>query len=266
MAMKDEILAETKKIKDMTPKQKWEYFLEYYKWWAIGIVVGIICLISMIKDIVNSRQDAFYMVMINAGMDAVYEDPTKEWANELELTLGINQKKYQVSIDPNLTLTNNMDSQMDYSSMEKIMALAGARSLDVMVANTAIFEFYAQSDFYYKLEDILTPEQYERLKPYFYYTDEATKAKEDVNTFAEQTKLKEQKLALTIDHNDPSTMKEPVAVGIYTKYSDKMNSQGCYEYAQYAEYQGYPEAGVFAIALSAYNLDYARACVDYFFP
>lgn len=268
MAMIDEIKEQTRKMKEMTPKQKWEYFWGYYKFHVLFIAVILFFLVTLTRDILKSKETVFYTAMINANTDSVTEEVLAEWNGELEEIFGVNTKKEEVCFDTGYNMSNDRSSQFDYTTMQKLMVMAGSQSLDAMIANTGVFEFYAQASFFTPLEQLLTPEQYERLEPYFYYTDYATMSDDDANLeMEEQEALEAAKKAAVIDHHDPSTMEKPVAVGLFIEGSQKLTQSGAY--ALLADsgqtYQGYPENGVVGIAAGTRYADYALQYIDYFF-
>ena len=84
MAMIDEIKEQTRKMKEMTPKQKWEYFWGYYKFHVLFIAVILFFLITLTRDILKSKETVFYTAMINANTDSVTEEVLAEWNGELE--------------------------------------------------------------------------------------------------------------------------------------------------------------------------------------
>ena len=268
MAMIDEIKEQTKKMKDMTPKQKWSYFWEYYKIHVLVICLILFFLITLARDIMNSKDTVFYTAVINADTETLTEDVTARWNEDLEEILQINTKKEEVFFDTGFTLSNDRDSQYDYTTLQKLMVMAGSQSLDAVVANTGVFEFYAQSSFFIPMEELLTPEQYEKLQPYFYYTDFATISDDDANIeMAEQEAMEAEKKAAVIDHHDPSTMEQPVAVGLFIDGSQKWVESGAYVLLADSQqtYQGYPESGVLGISLGTRHSDYALQYIDYFF-
>ena len=268
MAMIDEIKEQTMKMKEMTPKQKWNYFWGYYKFHVLFIGLILFFLITLTRDMLKSKDTVFYTAMVNANTDAVTEEVLAQWNGELEEILQINTKKEEVCFDTGYNMSNDQSSQFDYTTMQKLMVMAGSQSLDAMIANTGVFEFYAQGSFFVPMEQLLTPEQYERLQPYFYYTDFATIPDDDANIeMEEQEALEAAKKASVMDHHDPSTMENPVAVGLFIDGSSKLMQSGAYALLADSEqtYQGYPENGVVGIAAGTRYADYALQYIDYFF-
>lgn len=267
MAMIDEIKKETAKMKDMTGKERWEYFWEYYKVHTIVAVCVIFFLVSFTKDVLTNKQPGLYFAMLNCDTTTLAEETTDTWSRDLEAITEMNTKKNVVEFDTALSLSPDQSSQFDYSTMSKLMALAGARTLDVMAANTANFEFYAQSDYFYNLEEVLPADLLEKVSPYLYYTDAAGFPKEAENlTMEQQTVVDTEKKSRTIDHHKPEDMEQPVAVGIFVEASEKLRSSGAYTYlSDVDKYQGYPQEGVLGIAMSTDRMDMVLKALDYLF-
>lgn len=269
MAMIDEIKEQTMKMKEMNGKQKWEYFWGYYKFHVLAIVCILFFLITLTRDMLRNKDMVFCVAVFNGDTETVTEETTGAWVEDLNELFGINTDKEEIAFDTSYMLTNERNTSFDMSNMQKIMVLAGSRELDVMVANTAVFEYYAQAGFFYDLKDFLTEEQYERLKPYFYYTDGATAVDEEddvkpMNELEEEAALK---LASTIDHHDPATMEQPIPVGIFVEGSKALTESGLYTLLDESKvlYQGYPEAGIVGVPLATQHTENVQQFIDYFY-
>lgn len=268
MAMIDEIKEQTMKMKEMNGKQRWEYFWEYYKFYVLGFVCVLFILISMTKDILKNKEMIFNVAVFNADTDAITTEYTDAWAAELGEKFEINTKKETVTFDTSYVLSNERNTSFDMSTLQKVMVLAGSRELDIVVGNKAVFEYYAQLEFFADLKDVLTAEQYARLEPYFYYTDGATFGDDEtVETMQEAEKRENEKLAMSIDHHDPSTMEKPIAVGLFVENSEKLAESGAYEALGSSDilYQGYPEEGVVGVAIGTKHVEYVQKFMDYFY-
>ncbi len=152
-------------------------------------------------------------------------------------------------------------------------------SINAQIAETETFEQYAQFECYFNLEDIMSPEQIEKYRPYFYYTDAATfeqdepeastaegsNAASGQNTSASSDTLPADPSTLTINHLDPSTMEKPVAVGVVITDSKQMRESGYYKYLDNPEYdyQGYPSEVILGVPLSCKEPDIAIRFLEY---
>ena len=62
----DEIREQQHKMKDMTWKERFAYYWEYYKVHTIVTIVAIIAIVCTIRTLVNTKDYAFYGLMLNA--------------------------------------------------------------------------------------------------------------------------------------------------------------------------------------------------------
>lgn len=268
MAMIDEIKEQTMKMKEMDGKQRWEYFWGYYKFHVLAIVCILFFLITLTRDMIRNKDMAFLVAMFNADTDAVTEEYTDAWVTDLNNLFAINTKKEEVVFDTTYVLSNERNTSFDMSTMQKMMVLAGSRDLDVIIANKAVFEYYAQAGFFCEMKDILTAEQYAKLEPYFYYTDAATFAdEENADTLEESEAKAAAKLKMTINHHDPSSMEKPLAVGLFVEGAKKLVESGAYTALGESDflYQGYPEEGVVGVALGTQHAENVQQFIDYFY-
>jgi hypothetical protein len=70
---------------------------------------------------------------------------------------------------------------------------------------------------------------------------------------------------LVINHHDPSSMKNPVAVGICLPADNKILQTGCYDYLTDTSvtYQGYPSEVVFGIPVTSTRQETALQFLEY---
>lgn len=244
----DEIREERRKAMGrMTPKEKFAYFWDYYKIHALAVVVLTIAASSFIYHYVTYKDYGFYATLINAGVSDVSDGLPEKWAAEFQEYAGIDPKEYEVYIDTSMTLSTTDISQYTMSNQQKMVAMMQTGSISAIVAETETFEQYAQAEYFCPLESILSPEELEKYRPYFYYTDAATFPDDDYNP-AEVRDL----TVLTIDHTDPSTMENPVAVGIVVTKDNALADARLYAYLQDSkyDYQGYPAEVILGVPVS----------------
>ncbi|RAZ94769.1 hypothetical protein DK853_33460, partial [Klebsiella oxytoca] len=65
----------------------------------------------------------------------------------------------------------NSGSPDEVASAQKLMVYIAAAELDVIVTNPSSLERYAYQDDFMDLRELLTPEQFDRYEPFFYYVD-----------------------------------------------------------------------------------------------
>lgn len=255
MSVVEEIREQQKKaLSTMSFQQKMAYFWEYYKIHALVVIAVSIAVISFIVQYVNNKDYAFYAALINTVSPSFENEITTKWAEEFQEYAQIDPDEYQVYIDTSVALAEATDPQYRMSNEQKMFAMIQAGTVSALAADTETFEYYAQFEYFYRPEDIMTPEEIERYRPYFYYTDAATfdhGDDTDTDPQSEQNAL-EEAAALNIDHRDPSTMEQPMAVGIILTEDNLLAESGLYDYLKERSYtyQGHPSDVVIGIPVT----------------
>lgn len=251
MSIAKEIREEQKKaLSAMTTKEKLAYFWEYYKIHTLAAIMIIAMAVSLIKQYVTRKEMGFYAVLIDAITTDSNSGSNEIWSEEFLEYAHIDPGEYEVYIDTSISISGNTDVQYMYANQQKLFALLAAGSISAFVADTEIFEEYAQLEYFYDIESLLSEEELNKYGPYLYYTDASTFGNVgDISLDDESTW--ENPGDLIINHRDPSTMEQPVAVGVILTEDNKLADAGYYTYLRDAgyEYQGYPSDAVLGIPL-----------------
>lgn len=211
MPIIDDIKEQTLKAKDMTWKQRLQYFWGYYKFHTIAVVAIITIVTWIIHDMVTQKEEAFYALMLNAGgynMSRTAGDEFGEYA-------GIDMKEYDVVLDTSVNYNPENYSQDSYYNAMKVSALLAAGDLDVMTCADSLFYTYALNESFAPLEDVLTEEEIERYGLDVYYIDREEIRQNDEQDPDMYADPESSAPKMTKDPRDPSQMVEPVAVGLY---------------------------------------------------
>lgn len=168
MPVMDEFREEREALKHGTPKQKFQYFLDYYKWHVIITVLIIGFAVSFIYQTVTRKDVAFAVSLVNAFEMTSGEEHMAAFAGYAD----INTDEYDVFVDSTLHIDNENMTQETIASSQKLMVLVAAGEVDVLMSDEAIIDQYAYSDTFYDLREVLTPQQLEQYEPYFYYMDQ----------------------------------------------------------------------------------------------
>lgn len=162
-SLNDEIFLQHQKMKNQSLSKKIEYFWYYYKLHTI-IVVLLVCILGNIFYSIATRKETILSIAyINASPDIEYAT----LAYNFENYLGINNKKYQVTIDS--TYYINDDFTNIYGQKFSTNAMAGM--LDVVLADESTFDFYSKQGFFQDLTNILSKDDLENYQNNLYYTD-----------------------------------------------------------------------------------------------
>lgn len=247
MPVMDEFREERAALKHGTPKQKLQYFLDYYKWPTIVAICLIIAVSSYIYHLVTQKDNALFAVFLNCYTAPEYEEP---FLQDYAETAGIDQKKYQVLVDTSLTLTEDGMDQNSYMAIQKMMVYLAAKEIDVLAADVPNFFRYAYNDTLFDLRDVLSPEQLKAYEPYFFYIDG--------KVLERQRDLQESMEEYSITYPDPTKpeeMEDPIPVAIYLDNAVRL--EGHYEFSQ--------KPAVLGIVVNTTRKDAALQFLDYLF-
>lgn len=249
MSVLDMIKKEQEKMKGKTLKEKLGYFWDYYKLHTLAVVFVLVLVIWTVSDIATAKDAAFSATLLNAYGSDIQEDFQKDFAAYASIDLN----EYDCYIDAFSTYSDNPADQMNMAVSQRIIATTQTGLMDVLVADSETFSSFAMSLIFADLREELTPEEYEKFEPYFYYIDlAAVEAANDEVNFEEDGSLADMPSS---DPSDPSTMERPMPIGIYLEDLTKLNEWNCYTYTT--------EAPVFGFIFSGVNNDAAHLFLQY---
>lgn len=215
-------------LKGMGFKAHWDYFWDYYKVHVLVAVIGIAFVVMLIKDITNNLPFAVNAIFINANSMQTTEALEAEFAEHE----GIDTKEADVSIDVTTTLSLTAYDSMNVTTGQKIYAMIAANDLDLMMADSEVFENYAKNEVFEDLRNYLSEDELSSLGDKVFYVDQV-----------QIDKLREEKDSATLDdvvaeetapaeyvfeRKDPSEMEQPVPVGIIMEGNKTLTDLECY--------------------------------------
>lgn len=210
----DEVREQKQKFKDMTFKEKWRYFWDYYKIHTIVTIFAVILIVTFAKDMILNNQECVLSVAMINGYPVTDSDVfMEEYATYAE----IDSKEYEVTLDTSYQYSKDDMSQMTMATVQKLMALVSASALDVMISDYEAVDNYANSGFFVDLRTVLPADLLEKFKDSFYYYTY------DPNLEVEGFEPEEGYLG-------PFDTLEPVPVGIIATDFPKLVELGAYEY------------------------------------
>lgn len=231
--VQDEIHEQHLKVKDMTFREKWNYFWEYYKYHTLAVILIIFFVVTLGHDILSAKDYGFYGVMLNSTMLS----GNKMGAAFAEYA-GIDTTQYDCFIDAESTLSYTGMSEYDMATTQRLAALVQTGDLDAVVFDSIIFNNYANNEMFLDLRTVLTKEELAGYQDDLYYVDyaqiEAANAdsnymnkdlisEEDINNMGSAGIQEEAE-----KHRHPEAMEKPVPVGIYIADSAFVRKSGNY--------------------------------------
>ena len=217
MPVMDEFREEREALKHGTLKQKFRYFLDYYKWYVVAAVAIVGFAASIIYNMVTRKDMAFSVSLINAfdiGSGDEYLASFAEYA-------GIDTEEFDIMADSSMQIDYTSTDQNTAASIQKLMVLVAAGEIDALLSDEAVIEQYAYSETFYDLRDVLTAEQLDAYGPYLFYMDQAVAdavSEAQMDPDYESTAMPERP-----DPRKPEAMEQPVPVGICLGEAQALN-------------------------------------------
>lgn len=249
MAVMDEFKKERQEaLANASFKEKLSYYIYYYKWYVIIALLAVIAIVYTVHAVLDQKESALYVSLLNT----VELDGASEYNQSFVDASGIDTQAQDITFDSNLYIDINSMDETTMASSQKLMAYLAAGELDVLLTDADTISNYSYQDDFLTMEEFLTPEQYEKYEPYFYYIDLA--AMEEWNTILDNP----DNLFLDYsydfpDPRKPEEMKQPVAVGIFM--DDCTGLKDAYHFRS--------EDVVFAIFGNSTHLELAQQYLDY---
>lgn len=161
----DEIRAQHQKMKGKTPKEKFQYFWEYYRIPTIVTIVVAALVGNLIYTMVTAKDTAFAVVLINGYTDM----DTTAYMSGFEEFAQIDTKEYSTNMEANFTIDPQSSDQYAMANLQKLMALVAAKELDVIIADEDTLLNYAQAGYFHNLNEALPQETLDKYKDDFLY-------------------------------------------------------------------------------------------------
>jgi len=222
MPVMDEFREERAMIKNGTPKQKYQYFKDYYRTPLIIIVLSVAFAGILLYKFVTNKDSALYAAMLNCSPYA-----ENEWFEDNYAAMaGIDTNQYEITFDTAIYYKLNSTDEDSYITTQKLDTYTGAGKLDVMLGGGDEFAHFANSILFKDLREVLTEEQIARYEPYFYYIDGANIGLEGSIPVAIYVESSE-------DLNKAYYFKNAdngIALGIYANSSNTENAVSLIEY------------------------------------
>lgn len=254
--VRDEILEQQKKTRDMSLKGRLAYFWYYYKIHLLVIVCVTAFVVTFIYNIVTARDAAFTGMMLNAaGLDSVeLSDAFAEYA-------GIDTQTYDCSLDTQSTLSYMQMSETDLATSQKLAAQIQTKELDAAVFDSIPFNLYANNGVFADLRTLYSAEELENYD--LYYVDYAEIKRADADSsyenknqldFDDPNVFTEEAIAAEAEsHRHPEAMEEPVPVGIFMAKSPFALKTHAYDHA----------IPLFGIIVNTEHADLAKQYLDF---
>ena len=163
-SVSDEIKAQHKKLAGKTPKEKFQYFWEYYRIPTLVTILVAAFAANLIYTIVTAKDSALSVLFINGYS----EMDTEAFMSGFDEYAQIDTKEYSTSLEMNFTIQEEATDQYTMANVQKLMALVAAKELDVIMADTSTFTNYAEPGYFCNLNEVLPQELIDKYQDRFF--------------------------------------------------------------------------------------------------
>lgn len=169
------VKGERDKLKDLTFKQKLEYFKDYY---LLGTVVVIICVAALIALIISVKNNTF---ITYANITVVNGDLKKadNFKADMQKHFKLDGKSKRIVLSTD-NIFRSSDPEVTAYTTEKIFANMMAHDIDLYIGLFDDVSYFAKSKCFYDLETYFSEEELAKIKEkYELYYYETTMYDED---------------------------------------------------------------------------------------
>lgn len=254
----DEIRQQHMKARDMSFKDKLNYFWYYYKVHTLVGIAAVILIGVFIRDMASNKDYSFYGIMLNsAGLDG------ELLGASFEEYAGLDPENYQCFVDTSSTLSYQTQTEYDMATIQRIMAMMQAKELDALIFDAQVFSNFSFNEMFMDLRDVFSEEELAKYEGSIYYIDyeEILKA-EEAELNADELSADYENLrtataeAITAEaetHKHPENMADPIPIGIFIDGSPFVQKTGTYNRL----------IPIYGIAASSQRTDTAKKYLDF---
>lgn len=136
--------SEVRKWPEMNRQQKIQYLKDYYLFPAIGILILLAIVISLIWHLVKPRtENLLYVAVMNESLD---EKKLETAVEDMQVLLGADGKKKTVQIDDSFYLRDG--------GLDKLQVYLHSQQVDVVILDKELFEEYAGYGYFESLDEV----------------------------------------------------------------------------------------------------------------
>ena len=187
MRIESEIKNEKEKLSSMKAGEKWQYFKDYYMKAVIIVLVLAVIAVVAGRDIIRGRRpSAFYGVIVNN-----YTNVPDSFKNDFIEYSGINDNKYNVTIDSTMIINLDNLDEMSRIYMQEIMALASTKKQDVFLADEQVVRYYFENKYIVDLREYLGDDFLSGYNEQIYYYEDEKGTKIPAGIYAAGSRILE---------------------------------------------------------------------------
>ena len=156
---KEDRIRQKEQWKQLSPSEKWQYFIDYYLWVTIGVTTGIVILIFLIVHF--ATKTSFVMGVMAVNTDGEHIEATgPDYFTDFLREHGVMSKRDVVNLNYTIWIDPNSDSDVDSTNLSTIQVLFMTRS--VFFSDEEFLKLMGGTDYLVNLRDYMPEELLDR--------------------------------------------------------------------------------------------------------
>lgn len=152
----DENVSEKEKWQNLSKRQRWEYFRDYYLAKIVVTVIVLAVIGSILHTMLTPKPEVVLAVaVIN---DSLYQQTYDDLQEKMNEVLAVDEETQKLFFDTGYSIGSG-----DYQSWQKFTMYNAVGDLDVTILPVSIFEECAQGGFFSPVADLLPTDLYAAL-------------------------------------------------------------------------------------------------------
>lgn len=154
---KEDRIRQKEQWKELSPAEKWQYFIDYYLWITIGVVAGIAIVIFLIVHFATKTSFVMGVMAVNTDGEQI-EATSSDYFTDFLREHGVTSKRDVVNLNYTIWIDPNSDSDVDSTNLSTIQVLFMTRSVDVFFSDEEFLKLMGGTDYLVDLRDYLPEE------------------------------------------------------------------------------------------------------------
>ena len=204
-----EVIPEKQKLKNMTMKERFQYFNDYYRNKTIVTVIVIVALVSILYTVLSPKPDTIlYAAIVNDSLD---EEKKNDLITDFASKADIDLNSKEIMLDNSFFISDENPS-VSMGSEQKLAVYINAKDVDVIITDEEHFAQYQNQGFFDNLSEHLPTDLYSDLSNSFYLANDT----EDNSVNAYGIYLDKSKV-----YKETGSIMEKPVIGIVTNSGNK---------------------------------------------
>jgi len=194
-------------MKDKPPKERWQYFLDYYKWPAIITLLVLVFAVQALVSVFNQKDSVISSIMLNCKLDINDE----AFLQDFYEYAGVDTNTQEAAFYSDITLSQN-HIQHNNTMFQRIIAGITVGSTDFIAGKDEAFQLcaYHSTQMFMDLRKFLDEETLTKISDKIYYVEQEIL---DYLNAPPGTEI-DVDLSKYPDPHKPELMKNPIPIGI----------------------------------------------------